>query len=74
MTAEKHIANHIGISKKLYFIVELLDYRKICARLVSRRLTDENKQRRLKCCEQLLLRYRDEVDNFLLNVLMGDES
>ncbi|PNF20025.1 hypothetical protein B7P43_G05945 [Cryptotermes secundus] len=39
-----------------------------------RRLTDENKQRRLECCEQLLQRYRDEGDDFLLNIVTGDES
>lgn len=72
---QKRIANHIGISKeRVGFIIEQLGYRKICARWVPRRLTDENKQRRLECCEQLLQRYRDEGDDFLLNIVTGDES
>ncbi|PNF41869.1 hypothetical protein B7P43_G15792, partial [Cryptotermes secundus] len=51
---QKRIANHIGISKeRVGFIIEQLGYRKTCARWVPRRLTDENKQRRLECSEQL---------------------
>lgn len=72
---QKRIANHIGISKeRVGFIIEQLGYRKICAGWVPHRLTDENKQRRLECCKQLLQRYRDEGDDFLLNIVMGDES
>ena len=74
---QKRITNCIGISKeRVAFIIEQLGYRKICARWVPvpRRLTDENKQRRLECCEQLLQRYRNEGDNFLLNIVTGDES
>jgi hypothetical protein len=28
----------------------------------------------LECCEQLLQRYRDEGDDFVLNIVTGDES
>ncbi|KMQ82562.1 histone-lysine n-methyltransferase setmar-like protein [Lasius niger] len=72
---QQRIANHVGISKeRVGVIIQQLGYRKICARWVPRRLTDEDKQRRMECCQQLLQRYRDEGDDFLLNIVTGDES
>ena len=37
-------------------------------------LTPEKKQKRVKICEEPLKRYREEVDQFLLNIVTGDES
>jgi histone-lysine N-methyltransferase SETMAR len=37
-------------------------------------LTPENKQKRVESCEELLKRYHEEGDQFLLNTVTGDES
>jgi hypothetical protein len=37
-------------------------------------LTPEKKQKRVEICEELLKRYREEGDQFLLNIVTGDES
>lgn len=56
-------ANHDGIIKKrVAFIIQLLEYRKICVEWVPHRLTDKSKQRRM---QQLLRRSHEEEDEFL---------
>jgi len=37
-------------------------------------LTPEKKQKRVESCKELLKRYREEGDQFLLNIVTGDES
>ena len=37
-------------------------------------LTPEKKQKRVEICEELLKRYHEEGDQFLLNSVTGDES
>jgi len=37
-------------------------------------LTPEKEQKRVEICEELLKRYRKEGDQFLLNIVTGDES
>ena len=37
-------------------------------------LTPEKKQKCVEICEELLKRYREEGDQFLLNIVTGDES
>jgi hypothetical protein len=37
-------------------------------------LTSEKKQKRVEICEEFLKRYREEGDQFLLNIFTGDES
>jgi hypothetical protein len=37
-------------------------------------LTPEKKQKRVEICEELLKSYREEGDQFLLNIITGDES
>ena len=41
---------------------------------MPRKLTLEKKQKRVKSCEELLKRYREEGDQYLLNIFTGDES
>jgi len=55
-------------------IIGLLGYTKVCSRLVPRMLTPEKKQKHVESCEELLKRYREEGDQFLLNIVTGDES
>ena len=54
-------------------ITENLAMRKICAKLVPKILTDDQKQRRVSACEDLLQRV-EEDPGFLDNVITGDES
>ena len=37
-------------------------------------LTPEKEQKRVEICEELWKRYREEVVQFLLNIVTGDES
>ena len=54
-------------------ITENLAMRKICAKLVPKVLTDDQKQRRVSACEDLLQRVEKDT-SFLDNVITGDES
>ena len=54
-------------------ITENLAMRKICAKLVPKILTVDQKQRRVSACEDLLQRV-EEDPGFLDNVITGDES
>ena len=60
--------------QRVRYIVGLLGYTKVCSRWVPRMLTPEKKQKRVEICEKLLKRYRKEGDQFLLNIVTGDES
>jgi len=71
----KQIAGRLGMSKEsVCYIIGLLGYTKVCSRWVSLMLTPEKKQKRLEICEELLKRYREEGDQFLSNIVTGDES
>jgi hypothetical protein len=37
-------------------------------------LTPEKKQKRVESCEELLKRYREEGNQFLFDIITGDES
>jgi hypothetical protein len=72
---QKQIAGRLGMSKeRVGYIIGLLGYTKVCSRWVPCMLTPEKKQKRVEICEELLKRYRKEEDQFLLNIVTGDES
>ena len=72
---QKQTAGRLGMSKeRVGCIIGLLDYTKVCSQWVSRMLTPEKKQKHVEICEELLKRYREEGDQFLLNIVTGDES
>ena len=72
---QKQIAGRLGMSKeRVGYIIVLLGCTKVCSRWVPRMLTPEKKQKRVEICEELLKRYREEGDQFLLNIVTGDES
>jgi transposase len=72
---QKQIAGRLGMSKeRVGYIIGLLGYTKVCSRWVPRMLTPEKKQKCVEICEELLKRYREEGDQFLLNIVTGDES
>jgi len=51
-----------------------LGYRKICARWVPHLLTEDHKVQRKAITSEMLQRYRDDGDDFLLSIVTGDES
>ena len=57
--------------ERVGFIICLLGYTNVCSRWVPRMLTPEKKQNGVEICEELLKRYREEGDQFLLNILLG---
>jgi len=64
---QKQIAGRLGMSK------ERVGYTKVCSQWVPRMLTLEKKQKCVEICEELLKRYHEEGDQFLLNIVTGDE-
>ena len=60
--------------ERVGYIIGLLGYTKVRCRWVPRMLTLEKKQKRVESCEELLKRYREDGDQFLLNIVTGDES
>jgi len=72
---QKQIAGRLRMSKeRVGYIIGLLGYTKVCSRWVPCMLTPEKKQKRVEICEELLKRCREEGDQFLLNIVTGDES
>ncbi|XP_071449362.1 protein GVQW3-like isoform X2 [Hetaerina americana] len=69
------IADRIGIDKMTVhtIITENLAMRKICAKLVPKALSYDQKQSRASACEDLLQRVEEDPD-FLDNVITGGES
>jgi hypothetical protein len=51
-----------------------LGYRKMCASWVQHLLTETHKVKRKAITSEILRRYQDEGDNFLLSIVTGDES
>ena len=51
-------------------LTEDLDMRKVCAKMVPKELTEEQKQRRVKICQDLL----ERQDDILGHVITGDET
>jgi len=71
---QKQTAGRLRMSKeRVGYIIGLLGYTKVCSRWVPRMLTPEKKQKRVEICEELLKHYRKEGDQFLLNIVTGDE-
>ena len=59
--------------ERVGYIIGLLGYTKVCSRWVPRMLTLEKKQKRVEICE-LLNHCCEEGDQFLLNIVTGNES
>jgi len=69
------IAEETGLNENVVhrILTEHLHMRKICAKLVPRNLSVEQKANRLEICQDLLERLKIE-SNFLHKVITGDES
>lgn len=55
-------------------MIQELGYRKVCACWVPRLLTTEHKVQRKTIAQDLLQRYRNAGDEFLMSIVTGDES
>ena len=69
------MADELGMDKESVrsILVDTLGMRKVCAKMVPRLLTQEQKDRRLNVCQDILQQL--EMDNkFLEKVITGDES
>ena len=51
-------------------LTEDLDMRKVCAKMIPKELTEEQKQRRVTTCQDLL----ERQDDILGHVITGDET
>lgn len=69
------MAEELEMSKESVrtILVENLGMKKICARMVPKLLSDEQKSRRMEVCEEIL-QHLEENQDFLSNVITGDES
>jgi len=68
----RSIAEQVNIDRKTVrkILTEDLDMRKVCAKMVPKELTEEQKQRRVTICQDLLKRQGD----ILGRVITGDET
>ena len=69
------IANELSMNTERVWtiIMEELEMRKICAKMVPRLLTDEQKERRVEMCHDILTRLETNP-NLLGRTITGDES
>jgi len=63
----------VSVGSAYSLIHDSLKFSKVCARWVPKELTEERKRKRLDVCFQHLARYREEGDNFLQQIVTGDE-
>jgi len=69
------IATKFGIGHNaVQEMIESLGYWKICAHWVLHLLTEDHKVQRKAITSEMLLRYRDKGEDFLLSIVTGDKS
>jgi len=61
---------HINRERVRKILIEDLDMRKVCAKMVPKEFTKEQKQRRVTICQDLL----ESQDDILGHVIAGDET
>ena len=68
----RSIAEQVNIDRETVrnILTEDLDMRKVCAKMGLNELTEEQKQRRVTICQDLL----DRQDDILSRVITGDET
>ena len=64
----------VSVGSAYSLIHNSLKFCKVCARWVPKELTEERKRKCLDVCSQDLARYREEGDNFLQQIVTGDET
>ena len=69
------IARTLGIGHyAVKEMIESLGYKKVCARWVPLLFTEDHKGQRNAITSELLQRYRQEGNDFLLRIVTGDET
>ena len=68
----RSIAEQVNINRETVrkILTEDLEMRKVCAKMVPKELTEEQEQRRVTICQDLLKRQ----DGILGHVITGDET
>ena len=68
----RSVAEQVNTDRKTVrkILTEDLDMRKVCAKMVPKKLTEEQKQRRVTICKDLL----ERQDDILGRVITGDET
>ena len=68
----RSIAEQVHIDRETVrkILIEDLDMRKVCAKMVPKEFTKEQKQRRVTICQDLL----ESQDDILGHVIAGDET
>jgi len=65
---------NVSVGSACSLIHDSLMFSKVCARWVPKELTEEHKHKCLDVCSRHLARYREERDNFLQQIVTGDET
>ena len=65
---------NVSVSSACSLIYDSLKFSKVCARWVPKELTEERKRERLDVCSRHLARSRKKGDNFLQQIVTGDET
>ncbi|XP_060523192.1 histone-lysine N-methyltransferase SETMAR-like [Cylas formicarius] len=70
------LEDELGINKETIrqMLHEDLGMRKLCAKMVPKVLTVEQKELRLSICEDMISRIEEEGEDWMSNVITGDES
>jgi len=64
----------ISVGSAHHIIHDELEFRKVCARWVIKRLTPEMRERRVDACQEVVRRYETDGEAFLQRIVTGDES
>jgi len=74
--AVEEVAGRLNVSVGSAYsqIHDSLKFSKVCSRWVPKELTEECKRKRLDVCSRHLARYCEEGDNFLQQIVTGDET
>jgi hypothetical protein len=71
----RELAAMVGVGKgSVDKIIHQLGYSNVCARRVSRSLTEERKEQGKIICSELLARYKAEGDDIFPTIVTGDET
>jgi len=65
---------NVSVGSSCSLIHDSRKFSKVWARLMPKELTEERKRKRLDVCSRHLARYREEGDNFLQQIVTGDET
>jgi len=65
---------NVSVGSAYSLIHDSLKFSKVCARWVPKELTEDHKRKHLDICSRHLACYREEGDNFLQQIVTGDET